>query len=74
VASWRSTAPSTAPQAPRVGDEDRLGGDVVLGLGERSAAIQSGLAAPSARISTSEGPAIMSMPDRPNTRRFAAAT
>ena len=40
----------------------------------RSAAIQSGLQCLSARISTSEGPAIMSMPTVPNTSRFAAAT
>ena len=40
----------------------------------RSAAIQSGLPVLSARISTSDGPAIMSMPTLPNTSRFAAAT
>jgi hypothetical protein len=32
------------------------------------------MAAPIGEISTSEGPAIMSMPTLPNTRRFAAAT
>ena len=40
----------------------------------RSAAIQSGSLSPSAMTSTSDGPAIESMPTRPNTCRFAAAT
>ncbi len=40
----------------------------------RSAAIQSGLPVLSAMISTSDGPAIMSMPTLPNTTRLAAAT
>ncbi len=41
---------------------------------KRSAATQSGLAVSSASTRTSEGPAIMSMPTVPNTRRLAAAT
>ena len=40
----------------------------------RSAAIQSALPVSSAITSTSEGPAIMSMPTLPNTSRLAAAT
>src|SRR3984893_11876689 len=40
----------------------------------RSAAIQAALPVPSAMTSTSEGPAIMSMPTLPNTSRLAAAT
>ena len=40
----------------------------------RSAAIQAGSFPRSATTSTSEGPAIMSMPTCPNTCRFAAAT
>ena len=40
----------------------------------RSIATQSAWALESAITSTSEGPATMSMPTRPNTRRFAAAT
>ena len=40
----------------------------------RSAAIQDGFAVSSAMTSTSDGPAIMSMPTLPNTCRFAAAT
>ena len=36
VCSWRSTAASTAlPKAAIVGDQDRLGADVVLGLGQK---------------------------------------
>ena len=41
---------------------------------KRSAAIQPALPVASAITSTSEGPAIMSMPTLPNTSRLAAAT
>ena len=41
---------------------------------KRSIAIQSGLFVPSATTRISDGPATMSIPTTPNTRRFAAAT
>ena len=41
---------------------------------KRSIATQSGLPWPSEMISTSEGPATISMPTVPNTRRLAEAT
>ena len=41
---------------------------------KRSIATQSAFALASAITSTSDGPATMSMPTRPNTRRLAAAT
>ena len=58
-----------------VGDEDRLGSGIVLGLRQEIGGdpVRDCRAA-SARISTSEGPAIMSMPTWPKTRRLAAAT
>ncbi len=41
---------------------------------KRSIATQSGFAVASATTRISDGPATMSMPTRPNTRRLAAAT
>ena len=57
-----------------VGDQDRLRGGVVLGLRQQIGGDPVGIAGLSATTSTSDGPAIMSMPTVPNTCRLAAAT
>jgi len=45
-----------------IGDQDRLGAGVMLGLRQQVGRDPVGMAVRSARISTSDGPAIMSMP------------
>ncbi len=75
AASWRSTAAATASARP---------GSSVTRIdcatascsawASRSAATCSGSAEESATTTTSDGPAIMSMPTWPKTRRLAAAT
>jgi hypothetical protein len=57
-----------------VGDQDAGGQRIVLGLGRRSAASQSAGTESSARTTISLGPAIMSMPTRPMSRRLAVVT
>ena len=57
-----------------IGDQDRLRVGVVLGLRQQIGGDPAGVAGWSAMTSTSEGPAIMSMPTLPNTSRLAAAT
>ncbi len=54
--------------------QDRLRDLVVLGLREQVHRDPAAGAVPSATTRISDGPAIMSMPTVPNTRRFAAAT
>ena len=58
-----------------VGDQDGLRGLVMLGLGEQvegdEARVVGGR---SARMTTSDGPAMESMPTRPKTWRLASAT
>ena len=56
------------------GDEDGLGALVVFGLGEEVDGDVGRVWAASARMTTSEGPAMLSMPTRPKTWRLASAT
>ena len=76
AASCRSTAASTARgEGSVVGDQDRLRalGHARPGTAGRPRSSPGSFPA-SATITTSEGPAIMSMPTRPNTCRLASAT
>ncbi len=57
-----------------IGDQDRLRGGVVLGLGQEIGGDQAGSLRLSATTRISEGPAMVSMPTTPKTRRLAAAT
>ena len=58
-----------------VGDQDRLRRRVVLGLGEQVGGDEARIgAAVGEDRPPRTGPAIMSMPTTPNTRRLAAAT
>ena len=60
---------------PRVvGDQDRLRRLVMLGLRQEIGGDELWVGRKSASTTTSDGPAIMSMPTTPNTRRLAAAT
>ena len=75
VASWDCTARSTSSASCAL-SVIRI--DCALtscsACAKRSAAIQPALPVSSAMTSTSDGPAIMSMPTLPNTSRLAAAT
>ena len=64
----------TVCERPVVGDEDRLRVAVVLGLGEQVRGDPFRLVGVVGDHQDSEGPAIMSMPTVPKTRRLAAAT
>ena len=64
-----------AAEAGVVGDQDRLAPPSSCSAwARRSAAIQAGSLSLSAMTTTSDGPAIMSMPTWPKTWRLAAAT
>jgi histidinol dehydrogenase len=75
VASARSTATLTLSAKPASSVMRMLCEDASCSAWlRRSAAIQSGLFAPSAITRISDGPAMESMPTMPNTSRLAAAT
>ena len=75
AASWRSHGRCDRSAEGRiVGHQDGLGGGVVLGLGQQVGREPLRIVVRSAITSTSEGPAMESMPTVPNTCRLAAAT
>ena len=75
VCSWRMTAASTArPKAASSVIRIDWAAVSCSACASRSAAIHSGLLCLSAMTSTSDGPAMLSMPTVPNTSRLAAAT
>ena len=75
VGSSRSIAACTCVDVGGVGaQQDALRQLVVLGLAEQVHRHPVGRRVPSASTRISLGPAIMSMPTVPNTRRLALAT
>ena len=75
AASWRATAASTCAASP-ASSVIRMACAAVScsAWASRSAASHSGSLCVSAMTSTSDGPAMESMPTTPNTCRLAAAT
>src|SRR6476661_4599211 len=75
VASWALTAATTArPKPASLVIRIDCAAASCSAWARRSAAIQAGSLSLSAMTTTSDGPAIMSMPTWPNTWRLAAAT